>query len=64
MEFFHNVLFDIVTTQNDHPTYVRHVLGRIYVFFTSFGYWVRVGGGGVPKGLVRNLLVHFCTSGN
>ena len=49
MEFFHNVPSDIVTTQNDHPTYVRHVLGRIYVFFTSFGYWVRAGGGGYPR---------------
>ena len=30
--------FDIVTTQNDHPRNVKHVLGRIYVFFTLFGY--------------------------
>ena len=35
----------IVTTQNDHPTYVKHVLGSIYVLFTLFGYWVRGGGG-------------------
>ena len=27
----------IVTTQNDHPIYVQHVLGNIYVFFTIFG---------------------------
>ena len=32
------VFFDIVTTQNDHPRYVKHVLGRIYVFFTRFRY--------------------------
>ena len=29
---------DFVTTQYDHPSYVKHVLGRIYVFFTLFGY--------------------------
>ena len=28
---------DIVTTQNGHPRYVKHGLGRIYVFFTLFG---------------------------
>ena len=28
--------FDIVTTQNDHPSYVKHVLGRIYVVSTLF----------------------------
>ena len=32
--------------------YVKHVLGRIYVFFTLFGYWRR-GGGEAPKGLVH-----------
>ena len=30
---FSKPIFDVVTTQNDHPTYVRHVLGRtIYGF--------------------------------
>ena len=29
--------YDIVTTQYDHPRYIRHVLGRIYVFFALFG---------------------------
>ena len=43
---FRNLFFDIVTTQNDHPSYVKHVLGRIYVFLTLFGYQVRGGGGG------------------
>ena len=38
--------FDIVTTQNDHASYAKHVLGRIYVFFTLFGYQVGGGGGG------------------
>ena len=38
MEVFETYFFDIVTTQNDHPSYGKHVLGRIYVFFTLFGY--------------------------
>ena len=59
IEVFETCFFDIVTTQNDHPRYVKHVLGRIYVFFTLFGYWVR--GGGSPKGLVHNLLMQFFT---
>ena len=37
MEVFETSFFDIVTTQNDHPRYVKPVLGRIYVFFTLFG---------------------------
>ena len=32
--------FDIVITCNDHPRYVTHVLGRIYVVSTLF--WVCV----------------------
>ena len=35
--------FDIVTTQNEHPCYVKHVLGRIYVVSTLF--WVCVARG-------------------
>ena len=46
MEVFKTCFFDIVTTQNDHPRYVKHVLGRIYVFFALFGYQVGGGGGG------------------
>ena len=38
IEVFETCFFDIVTTQNDHPRYVKHVLGRIYVFLTLFGY--------------------------
>ena len=49
MEVFETYFFDIVTTQNDHPSYGKHVLGRIYVFFTLFGYQVG-GGGGVSQG--------------
>ena len=47
IEVFETYFFDIVTTQNDHPSYGEHVLGRIYVFFTLFGY--QVGGGGLPR---------------
>ena len=38
IEVFETCFDDIVTTQHDHPSYVKHVLGRIYVFFTLFGY--------------------------
>ena len=55
--------FDTVTTQNDHPTYRKHISSSIYVVFTLFGYWVRGGGGGIPKGLVHNLLMQFFTLG-
>ena len=44
IEVFETCFYDIVTTQYDRPRYVKHVLGRIYVFFTLFGYW-REGGG-------------------
>ena len=43
-------------------SYVKHVLGRIYMFFTQLGY--KVGGGGSPKGLLHNLLMHFFTPGS
>ena len=38
--------FDIVTTHNDHPSYVKYDLGSIYVFFTLFGYPVGIAQGG------------------
>ena len=37
IKVFETYFYDIVTTQYDHPSYVKHVLGRIYVFFTLFG---------------------------
>ena len=37
IQVFKTYFFDTVATQNDHPTYVKHVSGRIYVFFTLFG---------------------------
>ena len=46
IEVFETYFFDIVTTQYDHPRYVKHVLGRIYIIFTLFGYQVCGGGGG------------------
>ena len=58
IEVFETCFFGIVITRNDHPSYVNHVLGRIYVFFSLFGYWV---GGASPKGLVHNLLMQFFT---
>ena len=48
-EVFKTCFFDIVTTRYDHPSYLKHILGRIYMFFTLFGYWVWGGGGGVPR---------------
>ena len=38
IEVFETCFFDIVTTQNDHPNYVKHVLGCICVFFILCGY--------------------------
>ena len=58
IEVFETYLFNIVTTQYDNPRYVKHVLGYIYMIFTLTGYWV---GGGLPKGSVHNLLMHFFT---
>ena len=54
IEVSETYFFDIVTTHNDLPSSVKHVLGSVYVFFTLFGYWVPEGWGS-PKGLVHNL---------
>ena len=59
MEVFETYFFDIVTTQNDHPSYGKHVLGRIYVFFTLFGYQVGGGGGGLPRDWYTTCLCSF-----
>ena len=37
IEVFKTGFYDIVITQNDHPRYVKHVLGRIYVYSIAFG---------------------------
>ena len=45
--------------------YVKHVLGRICMFFTLFRYWAHGwGGGGGQTGMVHNLLMQFCTPDN
>ena len=36
IEVFETCFYYIVITQYDHPRLVKHVLGRIYVFFTLF----------------------------
>ena len=42
--------FDIVTTQNDHATYVKDVVGSVYVVFSPYLGIVCVwGGGGFPR---------------
>ena len=38
IEVFETDFFDIVTPQYDHPRYVKHVLGRMYMIFTLFEY--------------------------
>ena len=57
IEVFETCFSDTVITENDHPRYVSHVLGRIYVFFTLAGYYFC--GGGYPKGLVHNLRIQL-----
>ena len=64
IEVFETGFFDIVTPQNDHPRYVKHVLGRICMFFTLFGIRSGGGGGGAPMGLVHNLLMQVFTPGS
>ena len=38
IQVFETCFFDIMTIENDHLRYVKHVSGLIYVFFTLFGY--------------------------
>ena len=38
IQTFQNIFLDIVTTHNGCPSYVKHVLGSIYVLFALFGY--------------------------
>ena len=64
IEVSETYFFDMVTTHNDHPSYVKHVSGSICVFF--YPIWVlRGGGGGAPKGLVvHDLLLQFFARGS
>ena len=43
---FPKLVFFIMTTHNDHPSYAKHVLGIIYVFFLSY-FGIGCGAGGV-----------------
>ena len=36
IEVFQTCFYDIMTTQYDHPRYVKHVLAHIYVVYTLF----------------------------
>ena len=53
MQVYETYFFDTMITQNNHPRHVKHVLGRISVFFTLFAYWAhgRVGGGWGSQGI-------------
>ena len=62
IEVFKTCFFDIVTTLNDHLSYVKHVLARIYVFLPYLG--ISSEGGGSPKGRVHNLLMQLFTLGS
>ena len=57
MEISETHFFDTLTIQNDQISHVKHVLAPFYVFFTLFG--CGGGGGGLPRGLGRNLLMQF-----
>ena len=55
---FSNLIFLILRShKNDHPSYVKHVLGRIHVFFTLFA--IGCGGRGGQTRMVHNLLMLF-----
>ena len=58
MEDFETYFSDPVITENDHPRYVKHVLGRIYVLSSLHGYWV-LGGGGSSDILTQPALAAF-----
>ena len=62
IKVFKTGFYDIVITQNDHARYLcfsKHVLGRIYVYFTPFGYWPHGGGGGLPRDWYTTCLCSF-----
>ena len=63
IDVFETYFFDIVVTQNDHPSHAKYVLGRNFYVFHLI--WVLGAGGGVsPKGLVYNLFKQFFTLGS
>ena len=60
IEVCETYLYDIVTAHNDHPSYVKHVLGCICVFFTLF--LGIVCGGGVSQGQFHAPQAAHCTA--
>ena len=57
-------LFDILATHNAHSSYVKHVLGNVYLVFDPTWVFDRGGGGGrggSPNGPVHNLLMQCFT---
>ena len=64
IDVFETCFCDTVTTQYDRPSYVKHILGRIYVFFYPIWVLGPGGGGGARKGWIHNLLMHFFTLGS
>ena len=59
IEVFETCFFDVVISLNDHPRYVKHVLGRVYMFFTLFGCWAQGVGGGLPRDGYATCLCSF-----
>ena len=50
IEVFETYFVDILITQNDHPSYVKHVLGCICVFSALFHHFWALGRGGPGGG--------------
>ena len=64
MEVFETFFSDVMTTQNYDPTFVKHVLGNIYAFFSLFGYWMCRGLGGsqgttIADEPIHSIEIHF-----
>ena len=57
-----NYFFDISTTQNHHPNYIKHVLGCILVFSPYLG--SGFGAGRSRKGFLHILLTQLFTLGS
>ena len=56
-------VFETFFCQREQPSYVKHVLGSVYVFFTQSGDWVcGLGVGGVSNGggMRRIAMVQSC----
>ena len=59
-----NFVFDILTTHNAYPSYVKHVLGNVFVLFTLIWYLVPGGRGLRRNGTKRSYMhasLHLCT---